>query len=91
MPDNGSSTGLDATRDVLLSLHDEQGMTWDEIAAMPRFSGIPKGTLWNIAHGHVPKDNELRRRLGLPLICPRCEFEFQAPAEHPAEVQASAS
>ena len=91
MPDNGSSTGLDATRDVLLSLHDEQGMTWDEIAAMPRFSGIPKGTLWNIAHGHVPKDNELRRRLGLPLICPRCEFEFQAPEEPTVLVPAAVS
>ena len=52
----------------------EEGMTWREIA--DEF-GVSSGLIWKFYHrGFIPKNNKLRAKLGLPLICPRCGEEI---------------
>ena len=52
----------------LLSLHLKH-KNWREVAALPEFKGVAPGTLCSIAKGdYEPKDNEIRKRLGLPII-----------------------
>ena len=47
----------------------EKGVQWREIASLPEFDGVPPGTLCSIAKGNYePKDNEIRKTLGLPTI-----------------------
>jgi hypothetical protein len=54
--------------DKLISLHLKY-KSWRKIAALPEFEGIPPGTLCSISKGdYEPKDNEIRKRLGLPII-----------------------
>jgi hypothetical protein len=44
-------------------------MKWREIASLEEFEGVAPGTLCSIAKGNYePKDNEIRKRLGLPII-----------------------
>ena len=59
-------------RERLNELHDEEGMSWREIAEMPEFkekgeNGIPAGSLCSYAGGWEPKTERSRRMFGLPV------------------------
>ncbi len=54
--------------DELVSLHEKHG-NWRKVASLSRFEGVSPGTLCSIAKGNYePKDNEIRKRLKLPII-----------------------
>lgn len=48
----------------LIHLHNN-GMTWDEIALLDDYKGIPVGTIWGIAHGRIIRDPIQRDFLNL--------------------------
>jgi len=51
------------------------GMTYRAIAE--RY-GISAGLAWKIENdGLVPKRNDIRRKLGLSFLCPRCGLEIE--------------
>ena len=46
-----------------------KGMKWREISALPEYDGIPPGSLCAFYKGKwIPKDNKVRRQLGLTEI-----------------------
>ena len=52
----------------------DEGYTWREIGAE---IGLSHPLLWRFYHrGWEPKDNDKRRKLELPLLCPRCGMEI---------------
>ena len=53
-------------RQELLRLHDTDGHSWPKIACMPKYQGIPVGTLWSFAHGERELSDEYKTRLGIP-------------------------
>jgi len=54
--------------DKLASLHHIH-KSWRKIADLPEFEGVAPGTLCSIAKGkYEPKDNEIRKQLGLPIV-----------------------
>lgn len=55
----------DATRKRLIYLHDEEDMTWREIAKLKEYRGIPAGTLCSISKDYWPKDLAILRKLGI--------------------------
>lgn len=58
----------DRARNRLRALHNS-GLTWREIAKLDEYKPLKHGTLCSFAKGgYVPKDNEIRRILGLPEI-----------------------
>ena len=59
---------LSPIRKRLSYLHNEQDMTWRDIAVMEEFNGVSFGTLARIYHGREPKVPTLRRKLGLPTV-----------------------
>lgn len=64
MASDGTLTQL---RDKLLSLH-RKHKSWRKVADLPEFKDVAPGTLCSIAKGdYEPKDNEIRKRLGLPI------------------------
>ena len=54
-------------RQVLQKMHDDEKMTWRQIANLPQFKGIvAAGSLCSFAKGTwEPKDNDIRDALGL--------------------------
>jgi hypothetical protein len=51
-------------QDDLKRLHTVDGLSWDEIAALPQYSGIPPGTLCGIVtQGYIPP--KWGRKLGI--------------------------
>lgn len=55
--------------EYLILLREKRSMTWREIAAQPEFQGIPPGSLCAFYKGNwQPKDNAVRRQLGLTEI-----------------------
>ena len=54
-------------RQVLQKMHDDEKMTWRQIADLPQFKGIvAAGSLCSFAKGTwEPKDNAIRDALGL--------------------------
>ena len=58
-------------RERLNELHDEEEMSWREIAEMPEFKErdipIPAGSLCSYAGGWEPKTERSRRMFGLPV------------------------
>lgn len=62
-------TESSAIRRRLIELHDQDGLSWRQIADLPEFSDLKAGTLCSFAKGdYEPKDNDIRRRLGLTEI-----------------------
>jgi len=57
----------DIVSNEIIVLHDTQGLSYRQIAALPAWDGIPAGTLWAIAHGY-PIPNCHRETLGLPPL-----------------------
>ena len=55
----------DTLQSRLIYLHDEEHMTWREIAAMEEFGGTPAGTLCSMSKGYFPKSLAVRRKLGI--------------------------
>lgn len=56
-------------RKKLDKLHNDDGLSWRAIAALPQFKGtVAAGTLCSFAKGNYePKDNVIRRALELPV------------------------
>ena len=53
-------------REYLVLLREKRSMAWREIAQRPEFKGIPPGSLCSFYKGKwEPKDNKVRRQLGL--------------------------
>ena len=63
----------DTEREALKMLHDTSGLSWRKIAQMPKYRGIPAGSLCSFATGKKDLANEYKARLGIP-------FETLAPA-----------
>ncbi len=59
---------LDTLRARLAYLHDDKGIVWRKIAEMPEFNNVSFGVLNGIYHGREPEDDDIRLRLGLPII-----------------------
>ena len=57
---------LDKASKHINSLYRQFG-TWRKVAAIV---GLPVGTVWNVAHGHDPKDIHTRAVLRLPALIP---------------------
>jgi len=50
------------------------GLTWREIGA---HYNVSSGLIWKYYNkDFVPKNNRIRRKLGLPPMCPRCGMEI---------------
>jgi hypothetical protein len=64
-PNSGSVTKCDRLKFRLCALIGIKGQTWRKIAEMPRFKGIPPGTLCAISKGYDPKNPEVRAKLHL--------------------------
>ena len=59
---------------VDLAEHRALGLTWREIA---NHYGVKPGTVNAVYNrGYIPRSNNIRRKLGLPLLCPRCGEEI---------------
>ena len=51
------------------------GMSYSRVAAQ---FGVNKGLVWLIVNqGFEPKRADIRKRLGYPIICPRCGMEIE--------------
>lgn len=61
----GVVASLYKLRQRLKHLHDVTGMKWREIGEMEEFNGVSYGTLNGVYNGRVPKDDDIRARLGL--------------------------
>ena len=75
MPDASQSVSqaLDRAIRRLQVLHDQDGLSWREIASLPDYEGVTHSALHAlVAYRREPKDNKTRVRLGLPPICQRC-------------------
>jgi hypothetical protein len=59
---------LDTVVTELNRLHDSHALSWRKISALPKYQGIPAGTLCAIAKGREPKKNKHRLILGLPPL-----------------------
>lgn len=51
----------------LHDLHNEQGLSWRMIVALPEYQGINFATISAIARGRDPKSWKIRQQLGLPM------------------------
>jgi hypothetical protein len=59
---------LNSLIERLTSLNKVDKLSFRKIARLPEFSGVPFGTLANVAKGRDPKDTHTRALLGLPAI-----------------------
>ena len=71
-------------RDKLNKMHDDDKMSWRQIAKLPQFADIvAAGTLCSFAKGgYEPKDEAIRLALGLPVyetleLCSNCVERFR--------------
>lgn len=73
-------TNCDTIANELNLLRGTSGLSWSQIAKLPRFEGIPRGTLCRIAKGgYEPQKTEMRQRLGLPPISSVTPVEGEIP------------
>lgn len=69
-PVSGTKTPVER----ILAMRDT-GMTWRDIGS---FLGVSAQICWLVCYkGFVPKRNDLRAKLGFPLVCPRCGEEIE--------------
>jgi hypothetical protein len=70
---NNNVTAYDSLMDDLKH-HRALGLTWREIAD---HYGLKPGTINAVYNrGYVPRNNDIRCKLGLSLLCPRCGEEI---------------
>lgn len=48
---------------VLNDLHDNHSISWNRMSDL--FDGVSRATLWDIAHGEEPADDDIRKKVYL--------------------------